>query len=240
MRWPLMDRIVLGVVIAGIVVFVALACAIGSPLIQSIDESLIRALRTDDEALGPRWPAWFQEVARDYTALGGYAVLMTLTFLVWAFLRLEGRRQRARFAMLVVICGYLMSMVLKGLISRPRPDIVPHLAHVDHIGKQSFPSGHSTMSTVVYLTLALMLSELSARQSFLDRRADDGGHRGGHQQSHDGSALSDRRHCRLGLRTKLVARSVAGPQTLASSRALSHIRCWRSCVSDQSRHHRSA
>ncbi len=164
MRWPLTDRIVLGVVIAGIVVFVALACAIGSPLIQSIDEAVIRALRTDDEALGPRWPAWFQEVARDYTALGGYAVLMTLTFLVWAFLRLEGRHQRARFAIVVVISGYLMSMLLKGLISRPRPDIVPHLAHVDHIGKQSFPSGHSTMSTIVYLTLALMLSELSSRR----------------------------------------------------------------------------
>jgi len=164
MRWPLTDRIVLGVVIAGVIIFVGLAGAIGSPLVQSFDESLIRALRTDDAAQSPRWPAWFQEVARDYTALGGYAVLSTLTFLVWAFLRLEGRRQRARFAVVVTILGYLMSMLLKELINRPRPDIVPHLSHVDGIGKESFPSGHSTMSTVVYVTLALMLSELSARK----------------------------------------------------------------------------
>lgn len=164
MRWPLIDRIVLSVVICCALLFVFLAFAIGSPFVQGLDESLIRALRNDDATQSPRWPAWFQEVARDYTALGGYAVLMTLTFLVWAFLRLEGRRQRARFAVIVTVSGYIMSMLLKELIDRPRPDVVSHLSHVDGIGKESFPSGHSTMSTVVYVTLALMLSELSARK----------------------------------------------------------------------------
>lgn len=164
MRWPLTDRIVAGVVGLCVLVVLALSLAIGSPPVQALDEALIRALRTDDAALNPRWPAWFQEVARDYTALGGYAVLSTLTFLVWAFLRLEGRRQKARFAVLVTISGYVMNMVLKDLINRPRPNIVPHLAHVDGIGRESFPSGHSTMSTIVYVTLALMLSELSARK----------------------------------------------------------------------------
>ena len=52
-------------------------------------------------------------------------------------------------------------MTLKALIARPRPDIVPWLSHVH---SSSFPSGHSMMSAVVYLSLGLMLSDLTSRR----------------------------------------------------------------------------
>jgi len=40
---------------------------------------------------------------------------------------------------------------------RPRPNIVPHLTEVQ---TSSFPSGHSMMSAVIYLTLGVLLSRL--------------------------------------------------------------------------------
>jgi undecaprenyl-diphosphatase len=43
------------------------------------------------------------------------------------------------------------------MIGRDRPEIVPHLSYVT---STSFPSGHSMLSAVVYLTLGSLLARL--------------------------------------------------------------------------------
>jgi undecaprenyl-diphosphatase len=53
--------------------------------------------------------------------------------------------------------GFLLTILLKSMYERPRPDVVPHLAAVY---TSSFPSGHSMMSAVVYLTLGTLLTRL--------------------------------------------------------------------------------
>src|SRR5690606_19272307 len=50
--------------------------------------------------------------------------------------------------------GLLLSTLLKLGYDRPRPDLVPHEALVY---TASFPSGHSMMAAVTYLTLAAIL-----------------------------------------------------------------------------------
>lgn len=163
--WRTSEKVVLSIVVGCVLGLITLAFLIETSVTQSLDETIIRMLRRDDDLQSLIGPKWFQESARDYTALGGYSVLLTLTALVYAFLRLEGRKHTALFIVVVVVSGYLMSMVLKDAIDRPRPQVVPHLSRADSgIGGPSFPSGHSTMSTVVYVTLALMLSELSSRR----------------------------------------------------------------------------
>ena len=54
-----------------------------------------------------------------------------------------------------------MNVTLKMLIDRPRPSVVPHLSQTL---TTSFPSGHSMMSAVVYLTLGALLSRLVAKR----------------------------------------------------------------------------
>src|SRR5690606_27342835 len=49
------------------------------------------------------------------------------------------------------------SHLLKSFYDRPRPDIVDHLVQTH---TASFPSGHATMSAVVYLTLASLIVRL--------------------------------------------------------------------------------
>jgi len=56
--------------------------------------------------------------------------------------------------------GALISTLLKNLFERPRPDVVPHL---DSVSTLSFPSGHSMLSAVVYLTLGAMLTTVLPR-----------------------------------------------------------------------------
>lgn len=163
--WRRSEKIGLGVVVFCLVGFIALVFSIETSFVLALDESVIRMLRSGEHLEKLVGPRWLQECARDYTALGGYAVLLMLTLLVYGFLRLEQRRSAGLFIVATVVSGYIMGMVLKETIGRPRPEIVPHLSGVDSgIGGPSFPSGHSTMSTVVYVTMALMLSQLSSHK----------------------------------------------------------------------------
>lgn len=56
-----------------------------------------------------------------------------------------------------LIGGWAVDLV-KGLVLRARPELVPHL--VDASG-YSFPSGHATSSAVVYLTLAALAGQVT-------------------------------------------------------------------------------
>ena len=53
--------------------------------------------------------------------------------------------------------GVLIGVILKALFDRPRPDLVPHGSQV---ATASFPSGHSMMAAVAYLTAAALLCRL--------------------------------------------------------------------------------
>jgi len=160
-QWKKTEVFGMLMMLTGLAVFVALAAQLGTPSVQRFDESVVRSLRNVKDLAQPIGPSWFKELTRDFTALGGYGILSTITILVTTFLHLERRPARAHFVVVTIVAGYSLSMTLKALIARPRPDIVPWLSHVH---SSSFPSGHSMMSAVVYLSLGLMLSDLTSRR----------------------------------------------------------------------------
>ena len=110
----------------------------------------------------PRGAPWLTEAVRDYTALGGVLLrhIVALGALV-ALLFLRLRREAVLLA-LTIAGGWAVNSGLKLLVGRPRPDLVPHLMEA---GGQSFPSGHSFNSAVVYIAIALAFAALSPRQS---------------------------------------------------------------------------
>ena len=56
--------------------------------------------------------------------------------------------------------GWIASTLLKLLFARPRPDVIPHFVEtLTH----SFPSGHSMLAAVTYLTLGALASQLASR-----------------------------------------------------------------------------
>lgn len=89
------------------------------------------------------------------TGLGGMSILGLLIATTAGFLWLDRRGRMALFLVAATLSGLLVSMGLKGLFDRPRPDVVPHLAKVQ---TSSFPSAHSMMSAVVYLTLGVLVA----------------------------------------------------------------------------------
>jgi undecaprenyl-diphosphatase len=102
-------------------------------------------------------PAWLIEAGRDLTALGGVMVLALVTGAVAGYLLLS-RRYRAMWLVLVATGGGLvLSTVLKYFIDRGRPSVFEHESIVY---TSSFPSGHSMLSAVVYLTLGSLLARI--------------------------------------------------------------------------------
>ena len=122
-----------------------------------IDQSVLMALRAPGDPTDPIGPAWLEEAARDVTALGSFTVLAILVTVVVLHLFLIGRNRTGWFLTASVIGGTLLSSGLKSLFDRPRPD----LTGVARVFTTSFPSGHATVSAVVYLTLGALLAEMT-------------------------------------------------------------------------------
>jgi undecaprenyl-diphosphatase len=134
--------------------FVATADVVFEGKTQDFDNRVLKALRRADDPARPIGPEWLHEIGRDLTALGGIAVLTLMIAAVVGFLLLRQSYGAMWLVILATLGGLVVSTLLKGLFDRDRPDIVPHLSHVM---TTSFPSGHSMLSAVVYLTLGALL-----------------------------------------------------------------------------------
>ena len=93
--------------------------------------------------------------ARILTELGGLQVLVPLTFAAAAWL---GYRRHFRAALLllgITLSGRAIVALLKSHTARLRPEDHEHLVEVQ---SYAFPSAHTANATLVYLSLALLLT----------------------------------------------------------------------------------
>lgn len=148
----------------GLLGFVSLAEEVLEGDTHVVDERILLAFRESGDANDPLGPHWVEEMGRDVTALGGMTVLVMLTLGVFVYLLMIRRVRTAFFLLAATGSGMVASSVLKLWIARPRPDLVPHGSYVY---TASFPSGHSMLSAVCYLTMAAMLC--SVRTSLRER-----------------------------------------------------------------------
>ncbi len=128
---------------------------------RAIDELLLLAMRTPGDLSEPIGPGWVDEMGRDFTALGGIGLLTLITLFVGGYLLIRGARRTFWFLLAAVAGGGAASTLLKHVVNRPRPDLVPHESYVY---TASFPSGHSMMAAATYLTLALLLAQVEPRK----------------------------------------------------------------------------
>lgn len=141
--------------------FVELADEVTEQETQSFDERILLSLRNPQNDEDPIGPGWIEEMGRDFTALGGWAFLSLLTFTIAGYLLLEQKPHLALFLVITVSGGTIASYLLKSAYDRTRPDLVPHGSIVY---TSSFPSGHSMMAAVTYLTLAVVLARAHSRR----------------------------------------------------------------------------
>lgn len=148
-------------VVGGAWLFVELADEVIEGSTATIDERLLLALREPTDLTDPLGPPWVEETVRDFTALGGAAVLFLLTASVVGYWVIQRKYRAALLLVLAVIGGLVLSQFLKSTFGRPRPDLVPHGSYVYFA---SFPSGHSMLAASTYLTLGALVARLQARR----------------------------------------------------------------------------
>jgi undecaprenyl-diphosphatase len=137
--------------------FLGLADEVAEGETHGFDTRLLLALRNPADPADPLGPGWVQELGRDVTALGGLGILTGLTLAVAGFLWLQGNRRSMWLMLIAVAGGQAVSTLAKHGFDRPRPDLVPHGMQVY---TASFPSGHSMMAAVTYLTLATLVARV--------------------------------------------------------------------------------
>ncbi|WP_051946460.1 phosphatase PAP2 family protein [Verrucomicrobium sp. BvORR106] len=142
-------------------IFIEVADEVREGESHAYDEAILRSLRQPADPSVPVGPTWLREASRDITALGGGTVVTLVTLAVLGFLLL-----RQKFALMLVVLaaiagGGLLSSVLKGFFGRERPAHIPHLMEAT---SPSFPSGHSMLAAIVYLTLGAMLGRITQRR----------------------------------------------------------------------------
>jgi undecaprenyl-diphosphatase len=140
---------------AGIWMFVELADEVLEGETTSADERLLLALRAPNDAADPVGPSWVEDIARDVTGLGGAGILTLLTIASAGLLVIQRSTHLAAYLLAAVGSGTIVSTLLKLGFDRPRPDLV---AHGQIVYTSSFPSGHSMLSAVVFLTLGALLA----------------------------------------------------------------------------------
>lgn len=141
----------------GVWIFAELADEVLEGDTRAFDEQIVLMLRNPADLSDPLGPEWLEEMGRDFTALGGVGVLTALTLSIVGYLLLIQKRQIALTLILAIGSGILVSLFLKQGFDRPRPDLVPHASHAY---TSSFPSGHSMMSAICYLTLTTLLASV--------------------------------------------------------------------------------
>jgi len=158
---PLLPVLVL-VVLGATWGFISLADEVMEKETRHFDETILLAMREPGDTKDPVGPPWLGEMARDITALGGFTLLTGVTFVATGVALFSGKRRLAVAGVSSLLLGGILVGVLKQGFNRPRPELVEHATLVS---LPSFPSGHSPMAALVWLTLAIVIARTQPLQS---------------------------------------------------------------------------
>jgi undecaprenyl-diphosphatase len=109
------------------------------------------------------WNPKLDSVMFDLSALGGRAVLTVIVLFTVGLLIAVRRQRTAAFVLAAALGGALLVATIKQRVGRPRPEPQHPGVYLD-AGSRSFPSGHSMLSAVIYLTLAEIAAPLLPRR----------------------------------------------------------------------------
>jgi len=121
-----------------------------SGIAASFDVGLLRTLSPRDGS----WPLWFL-LMRGLTEAAAATPRVIMILIAAGILVARGRPRAA--GMLVAACaaGALLVELVKDVVRRPRPTLLPHL---DSVHSYSFPSAHAANATIVFGAFALLFA----------------------------------------------------------------------------------
>ena len=149
----------LAIITLGTMTFVELADDMTETDGQAFDQMVLHWMQP--VAGQPRGPWWLHEAAADITSLGGIAVLTLFAVVALGMLLILRKWLSALLLLIGLAGGVALSEGLKALFQRERP---PAAFQAVETLNASFPSGHALLSTVFYLTVAVMMTRAFPRR----------------------------------------------------------------------------
>lgn len=131
----------------------------GAEVMEGDTRSFDQYLLQGAQALRAGHP-WLAAMMRDFSALGSTAVMTLFTVITVGYLALISARVTALVVATSVITGAVLLQFLKAGFGRLRPDA--GFADLVATGL-SFPSGHTSMSAIVFLTLGALIASTRSR-----------------------------------------------------------------------------
>lgn len=152
--------LLLGFAAFAVFLFASIAEEVLEEETMAFDRAVLEAMRADGPG-DPVGPEWLEDMARDMTSFGSTGVLVFTVAAAGAYLWLARKRATAVFLLAAILVGTTLSTGLKEIFARSRPDEIYQAAPVF---TASFPSGHSFLSAVTYLTLGALLARTQPRR----------------------------------------------------------------------------
>jgi undecaprenyl-diphosphatase len=161
-RMPELSLLVCLLVVAGgMWLFLGLAEELHEGELERFDHAVLMLFRNPADVADSLGPPWVEEAMRDLTALGSMIVLTIITLAAAIHLVLARKSHAALFLLVAVGGGVLLGFGAKAGFERARPDLVEPAARVF---TTSFPSGHSMMAAVAYLTMGTLLARVQPQR----------------------------------------------------------------------------
>ncbi len=149
--------LLLCVIVAAVWSFAELTDEVLAGATLGLDRDILLAMRMPGDLSDPIGSVHVEEMARDLTALGGTVVITGVTLIAAGFFLMRRSLGSMVYLLVAVGGGIALSSIGKEIFDRPRPDFLPHGSLVY---TASFPSGHSMMAAVAYLTLGALIARV--------------------------------------------------------------------------------
>ena len=161
-KWEFRTLATLLLVVTLLLAFGLVANEMNAGETRAFDNAILLAMRNDANHKDPIGSRWFEEGVRDVTSLGSNTVLIIIVLGTVGFLELSRARAAGVLVLISVGGGAALMYVLKLVFARVRPDIVSH--SVVELTR-SFPSGHTTLAAVTYLTLGALVARVQSTRA---------------------------------------------------------------------------
>lgn len=149
--------------VVSFVLFVLIWLWVSSGTFNSVDTEILKSLRTPDNLAVPAGPAWCPTLLKIVTLFGNGIVLLVFVLAGASYLYLFKEKTLSILLVASSAGGAVLELILKEIIKRPRPDIVPYLI-IPHFW--SFPSGHAVMSVAVYVMFFIIIASMTGRRRY--------------------------------------------------------------------------
>jgi undecaprenyl-diphosphatase len=128
------------------------------PVTEHIDAAVHDAL-FPRALIAPFGSSVLADTARDVSALGGVVMLVAVSAVAILYALLRRDRRAALFLAVVIGGATILSLLLKMVFMRDRPELVsPLILQTTY----SFPSGHALLSAAIYPAIALLWKKIES------------------------------------------------------------------------------